>query len=700
VHPNDFIRRLRRATLLLIISIHPLLGDQQAPPPANDQFDSAEVIVDLNSSVTGSNVAATADIGEPPPVFQGTNSVWWKVTIPGGIGVNFNTYGSSFDTVLTVFTGISLADLVVVGKDLTEPKASYSNFFLKTTQETTYYLRVTGYNNAPGKIRLNVATDPRPVLLSWPMSGSISYGWPATNFVVTATNSSPSSFTYQWRKDGVNLSGETNAALKFIVTSTDLAGTYDVVVSNGGGSRLSYPADLSITLPYIVSTLTDLRKPDVHGVAVDPTGNLFATAGREIFKISPSGTPGLFASLPGFIEYITADGEGNLYATYSDSIGKISSSGQVSVFAGAAGRGYTDGPLEQAQFYIPRGIAFDAAGAMYVSDFGNFRIRKILNGIVTTLAGGPEQDAIDGPAKDARFRSPSGVAVDSKGNVYIGDGLNYSVRKIGTDGMVTTIAGKVPPPQFSDSDLHGIHSRLLDPEGLAIDREDNLYVTESDFIARGISRVRKIRADGTVSTLMAWSDGDIPRLPKLQRPFGIAVDRTGTLYIANLGNSIITKATPIAAVNIKTQPQNRAALQGQQVSFSVSVISDPPISFQWSKDGIELAGATNSSFTILSVSASDAGSYTVKVSHLGLVTESEPATLSVGFGLFDGHFISSSEFGMTAVVNPGESYALESSDNLMTWSTVSSFTATDSMATLKDSNAQTRAARFYRLHKN
>jgi sugar lactone lactonase YvrE len=700
VHPKDFIRRFRRATFLLIINIHPLLGDQQAPRPVNDHFDNAEVIVDLNSSVTGSNLAATADVGEPPPVFQGTNSVWWKVTVPGGIGVNFNTFGSSFDAALTVFTGTSLADLVVVGKDLTEPKASYSNFFLKTTQETTYYLRVAGYNNASGNIRLNVTADPCPVLLSWPMSASISYGWPATNFIVTATNSSSTSFTYQWRKNGVNLPSETNAAPKFIVTSTDLAGTYDVVVSNGGGSRVSYSADLSITLPYMVSTLTDLRKPDVHGVAVDPTGNVFATAAGQIFKISPLGNPTLFASLPSSIEYLTADAEGNLYATYNDSIGEISSSGEVSVFAGAAGRGYTDGPLEQAQFSTPRGIAFDAAGAMYVSDFGNGRIRKIFKGIVTTLAGGPEQDAIDGPAKDARFRSPSGIAVDSKGNVYIGDGLNYSVRKISSDGMVTTIAGKVPPPQFSDSDLHGIHSRLVDPEGLAIDREDNLYVTESDFIARGISRVRKIGADGTVSTLMAWSDGDIPRLPKLQRPFGIAVDRSGTLYIASLGNSLITQAAPVSAVNIQTQPQSRAALQGRPVGFSVSVTSDPPISFQWTKDGIEVPGAISSSFTIPSVTASDAGSYAVNVSHLGVITKSEPATLTVGFGLFDGHFISSTEFGMTAVVNSGDSYAFESSDNLMNWSTVSSFTATGSVATLKDSNAQAVGARFYRLHKN
>ncbi|MDW7602341.1 gluconolaconase, partial [Stenotrophomonas maltophilia] len=114
--------------------------------------------------------------------------------------------------------------------------------------------------------------------------------------------------------------------------------------------------------------------------------------------------------------------------------------GRVETVAGQ-GEGRVDGPALQASFNTPSGIAGDAQGNLYVADTGNHAIRRIgTDGQVTTLAGG-EQGHADGPATQARFDAPMGVAVDAQGQVYVADTFNDRIRVIGTDGMVRTLAG-------------------------------------------------------------------------------------------------------------------------------------------------------------------------------------------------------------------------------------------------------------------
>ena len=143
---------------------------------------------------------------------------------------------------------------------------------------------------------------------------------------------------------------------------------------------------------------------------------------------------------------VALDNSGNAYVVDTDNhtIRKITPSGTVTTLAGLAGsRGSTNGFGSAARFDTPQGIAVDTAGHIYVADAGNQTVRKITPaGLVTTLAGAPGlRGSADGTANSARFSSPTGVAVDAAGNVFVADTLNLTIRKITPAGVVTTLAG-------------------------------------------------------------------------------------------------------------------------------------------------------------------------------------------------------------------------------------------------------------------
>jgi len=181
-----------------------------------------------------------------------------------------------------------------------------------------------------------------------------------------------------------------------------------------------------------------------------------------------------------------------------------------------------DGTGLDARFVRPAGIAVDASGNFYVADYATATIRKITStGGVTTVAGGPfEMGSVDGAGNGARFNQPVGMAVDTTGNLYVGDGFNHTIRKITPAGMVTTLAGLARTPGSVDG--KGNAARFNNPQGLAIDQEGNVLVADL-----GNQTIRKITADGTVTTL---ATGVLS--------FGIAVDQTGNIYVANLQNRI------------------------------------------------------------------------------------------------------------------------------------------------------------------
>ena len=334
-----------------------------------------------------------------------------------------------------------------------------------------------------------------------------------------------------------------------------------------------------------------------HGVAADASGILYVTdTGRgTIRKITPAGvvttlagTPGVYGSADGTgaaasfytARGIATDAKGNVYVTDINNftLRKITPAGVVTTLAGSAGtRGNSDGIRAAAKFNLPLGLATDASGNLYVSDSGNQSIRKVSQiGEVTTLAGmAGEVDygSADGTGATARFNAPRGVATDTSGNVYVADRVNHTIRKITSAGVVTTLAGS--PGVAGSTDGIGAAARFRRPYGVATDAIGNVYVAEWDNFV-----VRKITPEGVVTT-MAGTQGTgggsadgIGAAARFYILSGIATDANGNVYVADNGNHNIRKITSAGVV---TTLAGTAGTRGSSDGTAAAARFDSPL---------------------------------------------------------------------------------------------------------------------------
>ncbi len=204
------------------------------------------------------------------------------------------------------------------------------------------------------------------------------------------------------------------------------------------------------------------------------------------------------------------------------------------------------GPASEARFSFPSGVAADRAGNVYIADFFGQRIRKVdSTGTITTIAGiaEPGYGGDGGPATEARLNFPSGVAVDHAGNVYITDSGNDRIRRVSSSGTITTIAGT--GEHGYDWDGPAVEAQLAFPTGVAVDRSGNLYF--AGYFNFGI---RRVDATGTISRVAGSGepyDGPNDEAP-LSRDRGIAVDEAGNVYIANTDKSYVRRVDAMGAV--------------------------------------------------------------------------------------------------------------------------------------------------------
>jgi len=300
------------------------------------------------------------------------------------------------------------------------------------------------------------------------------------------------------------------------------------------------------------------------GVAVDRSGNVYvadtdnftirkitnagavstlAGSARNPGSVDGTGTVARFSGLFG----VAVDGSGTAYVADNGNhtIRQITGSGVVSTLAGNAGNsGSTDGTGSTARFSQPFGVAVDGSGNIYVADSGNHSIRKITNaGVVTNLAGGAGNlGSVDGAGSFARFSSPRGVAVDGNGNVFAADTFNHTIRMITTAGVVSTLAGLAGYEGSSDGTTSA--ARFFNPYAVAVDGSGTVYVAD-----RRNHTIRKITSAGVVTTIggtagvSGGADG-LGASAQFSSPSGIAVASTGELFVADVNNNRISRGTP------------------------------------------------------------------------------------------------------------------------------------------------------------
>jgi sugar lactone lactonase YvrE len=202
--------------------------------------------------------------------------------------------------------------------------------------------------------------------------------------------------------------------------------------------------------------------------------------------------------------------------------------------AGTGLAGFHDAASAEAQFFYPNGAAIDLDGTVLVADTDNQAIRRIgKDGKVVTIAGDTRRGRIDGPALEARFADPTGIAVDAQGAIFVVEQGGSTLRKV-SGGQVTTLAG-IAGVGFSDG---ASDSAMFNrPFGIAADAVGNLYVADTDN-----HRVRKVLPNGFVSTLAGGDPGfkdGIRTAAQFNFPRGVAVDATGRVYVADAGNHAI-----------------------------------------------------------------------------------------------------------------------------------------------------------------
>ena len=296
-----------------------------------------------------------------------------------------------------------------------------------------------------------------------------------------------------------------------------------------------------------------------YGITIDSADTLYVSDAfdNKIRKITSSA---VVTTLAGSGKQATVDGlgvaasfnypfdlavsaNGEIYTVdYTNSnVRKITPEGLVSTFAGTGSSGAIDGIGTAASFYKPQGIAVDSSGIIYIADSLNNKIRKITSdGSVTTFAGSNSvSGSVDGIATAASFSTPVGITVDKKGNIYVADVYLSKIRKITSVGLVTTIAGS-GTSGFNDG--LAITASFRGPGGLTADDNGNIYVADTYN-----SRIRKINSEAVVTTIAgAGSEGfaDGSGISAMfYYPQGIVLDSKGNIFIADSGNSRIRKIT-------------------------------------------------------------------------------------------------------------------------------------------------------------
>jgi uncharacterized protein (TIGR03437 family) len=315
-------------------------------------------------------------------------------------------------------------------------------------------------------------------------------------------------------------------------------------------AQLNYPRGLCVDSSgniYIADWGNNRIRKIVSG------GNISTVAGSGLLSYSGDGGAAATAQLnvPGSV---AVDAVGNVYiADTANNVVRQVTKGVISAFAGTGTAGFAGdgGAANKAQLNAPQGVAVDAAGNVYIADSGNYRVRVVgANGNISTFAGSgtPGSGGDGGAATAATFYLPSAVATDKSGNVYIADYQVSVVRKVASNGIITTVAGNGGTGYSGDGGL-ATAAQLNGPSAIALDPAGNLYIAQL-----ADSRVRVVATNGRISTFAGtgangYTGEGLPALSsQLSAPGGVAADAIGNVFISVAGNRIM-KVSPDGAMS-------------------------------------------------------------------------------------------------------------------------------------------------------
>lgn len=444
-----------------------------------------------------------------------------------------------------------------------------------------------------------------------------------------------------------DLQAQSYANSYYVITLAGAAGSAGSADGVGSAARFSDPSDIAIDADgnlYIADTaIHTVRKITLSISYTDLVGTVTTLAGQPGVSGSADGTGGATFNHP---SGVAVDSAGTVYVadTDNDTIRKVTAAGSVSTLAGVAGRsGSADGTGSAASFNGPSGIVVDAAGNLYVADTLNHTIRRVTPaGVVTTIAGvAGASGFVDAVGTGARFFGPQGLALDSSGNLFVADTNNSVIRRINTaSGAVTTVAGQAGI--VGSVDGAASQAKFHYPSGVAVDSPGNLFVADTDN-----HTLRVITPGGTVSTVagVAGSSGSSDgtgTAVRFQFPTGLSVSSSGNVYVADSDNQTVRLACLWAVPEITQQPQSQSTTVGGTVTFSVTATGGPVLVYGWqatTKNGpvtnTQTVGSSRT-LTLTNVQAFNAGTYWVDVrNQTGAVSSSTVSlvvTLAAGGG--------------------------------------------------------------------
>ena len=506
--------------------------------------------------------------------------------------------------------------------------------------------------NATQALALTVGSPPSVVWIQ-PTNNSIAIMLGSNvSFAVSVAGTGP--FNYQWQLNGANLP---------IGIITTVAGSGTSGYSGDGGT----------------ATSAELNYP--YGVAVDARGNLFI-ADWGNYRIRVVGNNGIITTVAGGGSNVPGDGgaatnaelarpysvavdaRGNLFiADQNSSIREVGTNGIITTVAGNGGYGYSGdgGPATNAELNFPEGVAVDATGNLFIVDSGNYCIRKVgTNGIINTVAGNGTNgySGDGGAATNAELSYPYGMAVDATGNQFLVESGSAVICEVGTNGIINTVAGNMYTGYFGDGSA-ATNAELWQPLGVAVDATGNLFIADT-----GNNVIREVGINGIINTVAGngtngySGDGGAATNAELRYPSGVAMDATGNLFIADSYNNVIRKV-----VNL-------------EVPGPTLVLNDV---------GFGNAGAYDV------VVSNPYGSVTSSVVHLTITLP--PVVLSAP-RLAGGR----TNFTFLLSGLAGSNYVLQVSTNLLNWSSVSTSTIPVSGSITLSNAISGYNRRFYRVY--